>query len=139
MSMDNDRVVILGANGVMGGAAAAVFAAAGYSVTMLARDLDKARQGLTAAQNAARAEAVAERITLGTYDGDLARTVAEAGLIFEALAEEIGLKRQFFAQIDSCTAGGCGGGDKFLRAFNRRDGRWPQRFISPPFHGHSSI
>jgi 3-hydroxyacyl-CoA dehydrogenase len=97
----NPKVVILGANGVMGGAAAAVFAAAGYQVTMLARDLDKARQGQTAAQNAARAEAVAERITLGTYGDDLARSVAGASLIFEALAEEIGLKRQFFAQVDA--------------------------------------
>jgi 3-hydroxyacyl-CoA dehydrogenase len=101
MGIDNDRVVILGANGVMGGAAAAVFAGAGYRVTMLARDLDKARQGLTAAQNAARAEAVAERITLGAYDTDLRRSVAEAEIIFEALAEEIALKRQFFAEVDA--------------------------------------
>jgi 3-hydroxyacyl-CoA dehydrogenase len=95
------RIVILGANGTMGGAAAAVFAAADYRVTMLARDLDKAKQGLVAAQNAARAEAVAERITLGTYDGDLARSVAEAGIIFEALAEELELKREFFAKVDA--------------------------------------
>ena len=67
MSMDNDRVVILGANGAMGGAAAAVFAGADYRVTMLARDLDKAKQGLLAAQNAARAEAVAEP----DYTGDV--------------------------------------------------------------------
>jgi 3-hydroxyacyl-CoA dehydrogenase len=92
--------VILGANGAMGGAAAAVFAAADYRVTMLARDLGKARQGLVAAQNAARAEAVAERITLGTYEGDLARSIAEAGIIFEAVAEELGLKREFFAKVD---------------------------------------
>jgi len=97
----NPNVVILGANGAMGGAAAAVFAAADYRVTMLARDLDKARQGLAAAQNAARAEAVAERIALGSYDGDLARSIAEAGIVFEALAEELELKRQFFAKVDA--------------------------------------
>jgi 3-hydroxyacyl-CoA dehydrogenase len=101
MESNKEKVVILGANGVMGGAAAAVFAAADYRVTMLARDLEKAQQGLAAAQNAARAEAVAERITLGTYDRDLARSVAEAGIIFEALAEELELKRQFFAKIDA--------------------------------------
>jgi 3-hydroxyacyl-CoA dehydrogenase len=101
MQSNNDKVVILGANGTMGGAAAAVFAAADYRVTMLARDLGKANQGLVAAQNAARAEAVAERITLGTYDGDLASSVSEAGIIFEALAEELDLKRQFFAKIDA--------------------------------------
>lgn len=101
MDSNNDKVVILGANGAMGGAAAAVFAAADYRVTMLARDLGKAKQGLAAAQNAARAEAVAERITLGTYDGDLAKSVAEAGIIFEALAEELELKREFFAKVDA--------------------------------------
>jgi 3-hydroxyacyl-CoA dehydrogenase len=101
MESNKDKVVILGANGTMGGAAAAVFAAADYRVTMLARGLEKAQQGLAAAQNAARAEAVAERITLGTYDGDLARSVAEAGIIFEALAEELELKRQFFSKIDA--------------------------------------
>ena len=101
MESNNDKIVILGANGVMGGAAAAVFAAAEYRVTMLARDLDKAKQGLAAAQNAARAEAVAERITLGTYEGDLASSVAEAGIIFEALAEDLELKREFFAKVDA--------------------------------------
>ncbi|HEX4209622.1 MAG TPA: 3-hydroxyacyl-CoA dehydrogenase NAD-binding domain-containing protein, partial [Candidatus Binataceae bacterium] len=101
MKIDNERIVILGANGAMGGAAAAVFAAANYRVTMLARDLDKARQGLASAQNAARAEAVAERITLGTYGGDLAKSVAEAGIVFEALAEELELKREFFAKVDT--------------------------------------
>jgi 3-hydroxyacyl-CoA dehydrogenase len=100
MESNKDKVVILGANGVMGGAAAAVFAAANYRVTMLARDLGKANQGLVAAQNAARAEAVAERITLGTYADDLARSVAQAGIIFEALAEEMELKREFFAKVD---------------------------------------
>ncbi|MGA2409200.1 MAG: 3-hydroxyacyl-CoA dehydrogenase family protein [Candidatus Binataceae bacterium] len=101
MSVDSDKVVILGANGVMGGAAAAVFAGAGYSVVMLARDLGKARQGLLAAQNAARAEAVAERITLGSYDSDMAAAVAGADIIFEALAEELPLKREFFLKVDA--------------------------------------
>ncbi|HEY2663021.1 MAG TPA: 3-hydroxyacyl-CoA dehydrogenase NAD-binding domain-containing protein, partial [Candidatus Binataceae bacterium] len=66
-----DRVLILGSNGTMGAGAAQVFAAAGYHVTMLARDIGKAQEGLRAAQSAAKAEALAERIALGTYDHDL--------------------------------------------------------------------
>jgi 3-hydroxyacyl-CoA dehydrogenase len=101
METDNDKVVILGANGVMGAVAAAVFAGAGYRVTILARDIDKARQALTTAKNAARAEGVAEFVTPGAYDTDLARTAAGAAMIFEALAEDLTLKREFFRQVDA--------------------------------------
>jgi len=98
--LDNNKIVILGANGTMGAGAGCVFAGAGFQVTMLAREMDKAKAGLRAAQNAARADAVAERITLGTYDNDLARAAGEAGLIFESLAEDLPLKRHFFELID---------------------------------------
>jgi 3-hydroxyacyl-CoA dehydrogenase len=94
------KVVILGANGTMGPGAGCVFAGAGYHVTMLARDADKAAAGLLAVQNAARAEAIGDRITLGSYDRDLERAVGEAGLIFESLAEDLALKKQFFAAVD---------------------------------------
>jgi 3-hydroxyacyl-CoA dehydrogenase len=96
------KVVILGANGTMGAPAGAVFAGAGFNVAMLARDLDKARGAIAGAQSAARAEAVAERLTAGTYEADLERTVAEADLIFESLAEELPLKRGFFEKVDRC-------------------------------------
>ncbi|MGH8013904.1 MAG: 3-hydroxyacyl-CoA dehydrogenase family protein, partial [Candidatus Binataceae bacterium] len=101
MSTSNDTVVILGANGVMGAAAAAVFAGGGYNVVMLARDLDRARKALEAAKTAARAEAVGERVSLGSYDHDMERHVAQSGLVFEALAEDLSLKREFFKKIDS--------------------------------------
>jgi 3-hydroxyacyl-CoA dehydrogenase len=94
------KVVILGANGTMGAGAGEVFAGAGFHVVMLARERDKAEAGLQAAQNAARAEAVAERMQTGTYDSDLARTVGEADLIFESLAEDLALKRHFLELVD---------------------------------------
>src|SRR6202795_678027 len=84
----------------MGAGAACVFAGAGCRVTMLARGRDKAASGLTEVKNDARAEAIGERIALGSYDADLGKTVAEAGLIFEALAEDLPLKKQFFEQVD---------------------------------------
>ena len=82
------KVVILGANGTMGAPAGAVFASAGFDVVMLARDLEKAQTAVGGAQTAARAEAVAERVKHGTYDRDLERTVGDADLIFESLAED---------------------------------------------------
>jgi len=100
ISMNDMKVVIIGANGTMGAGVACVFAGAGYRVTMLARGRDKAASGLTEVQNDARAEAIGERIALGSYDADLGKTVAEAGLVFEALAEDLPLKKQFFEQVD---------------------------------------
>ena len=94
------KVVILGANGTMGAPAGAVFAGAGFEVVMLARDLDKSGAALSGAQSAARAEAVADRVKLGTYEKDLERTVGEADLIFESLAEELSLKKTFFERVD---------------------------------------
>jgi 3-hydroxyacyl-CoA dehydrogenase len=96
---DKMKVVILGANGAMGATAGAVFAGAGWEVVKLARDLGKARDALISAQNAARAEAVAERVKLGTYD-DLHHTIADADLIFESLAEDMALKKSFFERVD---------------------------------------
>ncbi len=97
---DNSKVVIIGANGTMGVGAGCVFAGAGFNVTMLARSAGKAADGLTDVQNDARAEAIAERISLGAYDADLGRAVGEASLVFESLAEDLPLKRQFFESID---------------------------------------
>jgi 3-hydroxyacyl-CoA dehydrogenase len=98
----NMKVVILGANGAMGATAGAVFAGAGWEVVKLARDLEKAQAALLSAQNAARAEAVADRVKLGTYGDDFERTVADADFIFESLAEDIALKKTFFERVDKC-------------------------------------
>src|SRR5271155_1098701 len=97
---ENVKVVILGANGTMGAGAAAMFAGGGCHVTMLARDLAKAREGLTDAQSLARAEAVADSVVPGTYEQDMDRAVAEATLIFETLAEDLPLKQQYFQRVD---------------------------------------
>jgi 3-hydroxyacyl-CoA dehydrogenase len=97
---ENNKVVIIGANGTMGSGAGCVFAGAGYSVTMLARSADKAAEGLAEVQADARAEAIAERIALGEYDKDLSKSVGEAAIVFESLAEDLPLKKQFFELID---------------------------------------
>src|SRR5271165_3179484 len=95
------RVLILGANGTMGAGAAQVFAGAGCHVTMLARDLDKAQAGLKAAQTSAKAETLAERITLGTYDHDLKAALPHSDFIFESLAEDLSLKQSFLHRVDN--------------------------------------
>ena len=94
------KVVVLGANGAMGAGSGEVFAAAGIPTVFLARSRDKARQGMARAEQLAKSEALGKFITLGSYGEDLEREVADADLIFEAVSEELALKREFFERID---------------------------------------
>jgi 3-hydroxyacyl-CoA dehydrogenase len=93
------NVVVLGANGAMGAGSAEVFAAGGCRVVLLARDVERARGGIAAAQNLAKSERIGDLMTAGSYD-ELPARVAEADLVFEALAEDIALKKDYFARVD---------------------------------------
>ncbi len=95
-------VVVLGANGTMGAGSGEVFAAGGCNVVFLARSAEKAHEGLVAAQNMAKSQRIADRMSVGTYGEDLEEAVAKADLVFEALAEDIELKKTFFARVDRC-------------------------------------
>jgi 3-hydroxyacyl-CoA dehydrogenase len=94
------RVVILGANGTMGAGSAEVFAAGGCDVVLLARSTEKAREGLVGAQNMAKSIRIADRMSVGTYDGDFDEVIGKADLIFEALAEDLEIKKSFFERVD---------------------------------------
>lgn len=100
MIRDIRKVVVLGANGAMGSGAALVFAAASIDVVLLARDIEKAEQGKLRAERMAKAEAISKHLRVGTYERDLDDAVAEADLIFEAVAENLALKQSFFRKID---------------------------------------
>jgi 3-hydroxyacyl-CoA dehydrogenase len=93
------KVVVLGANGTMGAGSAEVFAAGGCEVTLLARSADKAQAGLEAAQGMAKSATIGKLMSVGSYDADLEKAVAEADLIFEALAEDLAIKKEFFARV----------------------------------------
>lgn len=101
MAFDIRKVVVLGANGAMGAGSAMVFAAAGIPTVLLARTRDKARLGQARVEKLAKSEAVARFLSIGTYD-DLEHEAASADLVFEAVSEELTLKRAFFARIDAC-------------------------------------
>lgn len=98
--IDIQKVVVLGANGTMGAGSAQVFAAGGCEVVLLARSADKAKEGVVGAQNMSKSEEIGARMSVGSYEKDLASAVSKADLIFEALAEDMELKKEFFAQID---------------------------------------
>lgn len=98
--IDIKKVVILGANGTMGAGSAEVFAAGGCEVVLLSRSAERAREGLVTAQNMAKSTRIADRMSVGTYDADLKKAVSGADLIFEALAEDMELKKVFFEKVD---------------------------------------
>lgn len=96
-----ERVVVLGANGTMGYGSAALFTTAVPEVVMLARTKAKADEGLAAAIKQVRSPTVANRVTTGDYERDLARAVAGADLVFEALTEDLALKQEIFDRVEA--------------------------------------
>ncbi len=97
-----ERVVVLGANGTMGYGSGALFTTAVPQVTFLARTKAKAEEGLGDAIKQVRSPTVASRSTVGSYDDDLEAAVAGADLIFEALTEDFGVKKEMFDKVESC-------------------------------------
>lgn len=94
------KIVVLGANGSMGSGSGALFAAAGLATMFLARTLEKAVAGRARAEHLAKGKIAPGSIGVGTYDTHLASSVAEADLVFEAVAEDFATKREFLALID---------------------------------------
>ncbi len=94
------RVVVLGANGNMGYGSGALFTSAGLEVVFLARTREKAQQGLKSAIRMVRSATVGELVTVGSYDEDLQSALADADLIFEAVAENFDVKNEIFARVD---------------------------------------
>ena len=94
------HVVVLGANGAMGLGSGALFTTVVPRVTFLARTKEKADGGLAAAVKMVRSSTVAKHVDTGSYDADFDRVVGEADLIFEAVTEQLPLKKEFFDRID---------------------------------------
>jgi 3-hydroxyacyl-CoA dehydrogenase len=99
MARKIENVVVLGANGAMGSGSGAVFAAAGIRTTFLARTRDKAESGRARAEKMVKSTAISRFIEVGSYD-QLEQAVAGADLVFEAVAEDLAVKREVFARVD---------------------------------------
>jgi 3-hydroxyacyl-CoA dehydrogenase len=95
-----EKVVVLGANGTMGYGSAALFTQAVPEVTFLARTKAKAEEGLGAAVKQVRSPTVASHAKVGSYDADLASSVAAADLVFEALTEDFAVKKDIFDKVE---------------------------------------
>jgi 3-hydroxyacyl-CoA dehydrogenase len=93
------KIVILGANGTMGSASGAVFAAADIPTVFLARTLDKAEAGRARAEQLTKGRIAPGTISCGTY-ADLGLALADADLVLEAVTEDAKTKRELFALVD---------------------------------------
>lgn len=100
------HVVVLGANGAMGAGSGAVFAAAGLPTIFLARSRERAEAGAARAEAAVKSTALRAFLEVGSYEEDFDRAVGQADLIFEAVGEELALKRELFARVDRARAQG---------------------------------
>ncbi|HEX7842972.1 MAG TPA: 3-hydroxyacyl-CoA dehydrogenase family protein [Kofleriaceae bacterium] len=98
------KIVVVGANGVMGTAAGAVFAAAGFPTVFLARTREKAEAGRARAERLTRGKIPPGAITCGSY-ADPGDAIAEADLVLEAVAEDMATKREVLAWIDRLRPG----------------------------------
>lgn len=96
-----ERVVVLGANGAMGAGSAAMFASGGCEVRLVARDLPKVEGAMAAAQGIAKSEQITSLMSPGLYSDGYDRLLEGADLIFEAVAEDMALKRAIFAEVDA--------------------------------------
>ncbi len=96
-----DHVVVLGANGAMGYGSGALFTTAVPRVTFLARGKDKADKGLEVAVSAVRSSTVAHRVDTGSYETEFDAAVSQADLIFEAVTEDLAIKRRMFERVDA--------------------------------------
>lgn len=94
------KVAVLGANGTMGYQSAALFTLAGIEVAFLARTKEKAQEGLKAAERGVRSSTVSELATTGDYGDDLKAAVADADIVFEALAENFEIKKAMFDKVE---------------------------------------
>jgi len=94
------KVAILGASGNMGSLCGAVFASADIQCVFFARTVEKAERGIENAMNAVRSSVLKDCIVPRTYD-DLETEIPDCDWIFEALAENIKTKEEFFGRIDS--------------------------------------
>ena len=99
-SRNIEHVVVLGANGTMGYGSAALFTQAVPRVTFLARTREKAQEGLEAAIKQVRSPTVASRADVGDYGDDLAKCLETADLVFEALTEDLEIKKGIFDKIE---------------------------------------
>ena len=125
------KIVVLGANGAMGsGAAARCSPPPGIPTTFLARTLDKAEAGRARAEQLAKGDGAGASSSAAPTTSDLAHALAEADLVFEAVAEDLAIKRDVLRADRSAARRRRDRRDGVVGAVDRGDVRRAQRRAS---------
>lgn len=106
MKTSIQRVAVLGANGTMGALSGGIFAQYGIPVCFVSRSREKSEEGVQKAIAQARSEQIASFLVPDTYD-HLPEIVSRSDWIFEALGEDLALKRQFYEIVDKHRVDDC--------------------------------
>lgn len=94
-------VTVIGANGTMGCNVSGIFASFGDArVYMVCRSMDAAIKAKEKASMSVKAEAIACNLVPKTYD-DFEECISSSDLVFESVAEDIGIKMDVYARIVS--------------------------------------
>jgi 3-hydroxyacyl-CoA dehydrogenase len=93
------KVAILGANGTMGSHSGGIFAQAGVHCLFFARSKKKAEKGIEKAVEQARSDVLRNYIVPRTYD-ELEDELPRCDWVFEALGEDIELKKRYLEKVD---------------------------------------
>lgn len=139
-----NTVTLLGANGTMGAGSAAILAAfGGHKVYMLARTLEKAKEGIAAATASVRSGVIEDLFIPGTYDDDLEKAVADSDWVFECVAESYEVKEPLAKRIAAVRKPGTlvstvssGLSIERLASFFDEDGKkhyYGTHFFNPPY------
>ena len=93
-------VTIIGANGAMGCAISGIFASfGGAKVYMVCRNKDVANNAKIRATGSVKAESIGNRLYAKAYE-DLPSCLAESDLVFESVAEDIGVKKDIYSVVN---------------------------------------
>lgn len=94
-----NTVTVLGANGTMGCNVSAIFASFGSAkVYMVSRSIEKSEKALEKACQSVKAESIKKRLISADYS-QLEQCIEESDLIFEACAENWGIKTELHEKI----------------------------------------
>ena len=94
-----DTVTILGANGSMGSQCAGIIAGFGNAkIYMIARDIDKAKDGIKRAMDSIKSDVIRKQLIPKTYE-DLEECISQSDWIIECASENLDVKQQLNSQI----------------------------------------
>lgn len=99
MGFEIRRVAVLGANGTMGALSGGIFAQHGVHVAFVSRGRDRSVAGIEKAVAQARSEQLARFTIAESYDR-LPELLRDCDWVFEALGEDLDLKRHYYEIVD---------------------------------------